>query len=115
MCNGELALVLGVAGGDVGARREHGDPGRDRACGADLAPVAPANQSDHQAPDQHIDEAHGLFPSPPFRFRTLCARRLWSVNSSMKPGLASWENSPPDSPNEARERSYSAYGELRAT
>jgi hypothetical protein len=31
----------------------------------------------------------------------------------MKPGLACWLNSPPDSPNPASDRSYRAYGEER--
>ncbi len=31
--------------------------------------------------------------------------RVCSVNSSMNPGLAAWLNCPPDSPNDASERS----------
>src|SRR4029078_12269048 len=48
-------------------------------------------------------------------FRTLYAMRDCSDQISMKPGLACWEKSPPDSPKPASAGSYSAFGERRAT
>src|SRR3954465_8944915 len=105
----------------VGAGRDAGrDAGRaDAQRHPDLAPVAKLDGIHHHATDQLIQHSHHSSP-PSFLFcaaraRTRYAIRLCKVNSSMNPGLAAWLNSPPDSPNEANERSYSAWGELRAT
>src|SRR5439155_5804806 len=111
--------ALGRLAGDrhVGGGQDR--RGAHRGGGAELAVVADQPQPNHEAPDQLVDGARHSSPpcasSAAARRRTRCASRDCSVNSSMKPGLAAWLNSPPDSPNVARARSYSAYGELLAT
>src|SRR5581483_3979596 len=108
---GGLPRERHVAGGE---RRGDAHGGRD----PQLAPVAGARVPHHEAADELVDRCRHPSPfwsSPAARARIRWAIRLWSVNSSMNPGLAAWLNSPPDSPNAASERSYRACGELRAT
>src|SRR4051794_19833635 len=92
-----VALARGQVGGDAESGQSHPGPGGDLG----LAPDAPADEPDDQPADQLVD--HSSVSS-----RILWANRLCIVKSSMKPGLACCENSPPDSPKDARERSYSA-------
>src|SRR3954447_2387237 len=103
---GDFLVVL--ARSEVGADPEGGESEPRSSGDPDLPPVAHLDCLDHDPPDQLVDHSSASF-------RILWASRLCMVKSSMNPGLACCENSPPDSPKDARERSYSAKGELRVT
>src|SRR5919106_1983823 len=92
-----------LATGQVGADRERREGESQRE--AELGAVAPPHEGDaelhHRLSDRLVDHCSSPFPS----FRTLCAMRLCSEKSSMKPGLAACEKAPPDSPKPAIARS----------
>ena len=93
---------------------------QDRCRGPDLGPVLTELAAQHELDALPGDKAEQgvclVFHSLSLcRFRTLYAIRDCSDHSSMKPGLACCENSPPDSPNPASAGSYNALGDRRAT
>ena len=95
-------LVVFASGRVDADRADHGRSDPDGRRSPQLLSVAVADEADHRSPDQFVDACSCLLLFPfAADFRTLCASRLCSVNSSMNPGLACWENSPPDSPKEA--------------
>src|ERR671911_2397672 len=91
-------LLVTLTGREVGADAERGERQPGAGSDSDLTPVAQLEGAHNYSANQLVDHSSASF-------RILLASRLCIVNSSMNPGLACCENSPPDSPKDARERS----------
>src|SRR6185312_14931496 len=94
---GLLGLLLARARGEVGADAERGEHHSGTGRDPDLAPVPHLQRLHHHPANELVDHC--------FSFLIRWANRLCIVKSSMNPGLACWEKSPPLSPKDASERS----------